>query len=73
MTHTCNIGIRPLGRGAEPSPIIAAEIKAHKAYVRAMMALPVVTSNEIAHAHRVVAARHKPALIPIFEELGLSY
>lgn len=68
-----NIGVRPLGRGPIMSPVVLEEIRRQKLLVADMGALPPCNSNENALQHRIVAARHMPSLIPIFEEFGLAY
>ena len=67
-----NIGCKPLGRGAVPSPVVAEEIRLHKLYVADMKALPPANTPENARQHRIVAVRHNPSLAQTFRELKLS-
>lgn len=66
-----NIGCKPLGRGAVPSPTIQEEVRLHKLYVADMAALPPANTPENARQHRSVLMRHNPGLAQTFRELGL--
>ena len=66
----CNIGIRPLGRGAEPSAVVAEENRIHKLYVAELMAVPPGVEHN--KKRRQVLAKFNPKLIPIFKGLNLE-
>ena len=79
MTHTCNIGIRPLGRGPEgASPVVLAEIAALRKWGKALGALGPITSTERAKELRRLMVEHarpgyRERLIEDFRALGYDW
>lgn len=61
MTAKANLGVRPvdaLGRGAEMSEVVLAEIKALKTYAEELRAAAPINSPEKAKLHRQATLRY---------------